>query len=360
VNLRAVEATISGLKLAGLVIHNCPNFVYLTGVRMRTFERPAFFVTNGRENLLIAPALDRERLRGFERAGGRVVTYGDGESPTKVLEDVAGSLGLIGEAVGYDSSIPQREFRELSKIFGEGRLVDASDYLGALRYAKTGGELELIKRAAAILDGVYRKVESNLETGLTEAMLSSLIVSWGMELGADDVFFAAVQAGENSAIPHHERSSRKLRRGDVIVIDVSLTYGNYFADLTRVFALGPIDSGVREKYAALIEAVMESASAAKPGTAASSLDRLARQILARRGLERHFIHRLGHGLGVEVHEPPYLAPSSTHVLAEGNVFTVEPGAYFPGRYGLRLERNLAIVGGEPEFLDSYQIEIVEK
>lgn len=350
---------ITELGLTGLVLHNSPNLVYLTGVNIKTFERPMFLVSNGEEHVLVAPKLDKEKLHRFEASGGKVVVYEDGADIEKLLASLAGSLGIESGQVGFDETVSLRVYRMLCRAIGEIRLVGITDELLRRRYVKRKDEIENIRRAVNILDEVYRKIEASLEPGLTEAMLSSLIVNWGMELGADEVFFSAVQAGENSAIPHHERSARKIRRGDVVVIDVSLTYNNYFGDLTRVFVLGPVDSKLRENYSVVKKTVEEAFSNVKPGRKASFIDDVARNYLSKHGLASFFVHRLGHGLGVEVHEPPYLSPTSNDILADGNVFTIEPGLYFPGRYGLRLERNVAVLGGEPVYLDSYDVDIVE-
>lgn len=354
------EEIINAHGLSGLVIHNSPNLVYLTGVNIRTFERPLFFITNGKEHVIVAPKLDEGKLKRFEAGGGKVHVYEDGEDIEKTLRDIADSLGITGGKVGIDDSIKLRDYRMLCKIFGEGNLTSVTDYISRSRYSKREEELRNIKRAVGILDDVYRKVESNIEPGITEALLSSLINSWAMELGADETYFSAVQSGENSAIPHHERSSRKLMRGDVVVIDVSITYNNYFADLTRVFAIEPVDKRVKQHYEAVMRAVEEAFSSVRTGARASSVDKAARKLLEGFGLSQFFIHRLGHGIGVEVHEPPYLSPNSVDVLAEGNTFTIEPGVYFPGKYGLRLERNVALTQDGPVFLDRYDVTMITR
>lgn len=348
------------MGLSGLLLHNSPNLVYLTGVNIKTFERPLLLVSNGVEHVLLAPKLDKDKLHHFEAVGGKVVIYEDGADIEKLLASIIGSLGITGGYVGIDETISLRMYRMLCRVIGENRLMSITESLLKRRYIKRKDEIENVRKAVNILDDIYRKIEANLEPGITEAQLSSLIVNWGMELGADEVFFSAVQAGENSAIPHHERSARKIKRGDVIVIDVSLTYNNYFGDLTRVFALGPVDNSVKETYKFVKEAVEEAFSNIRPAQKASVIDNFSRNYLGKYGLASYFIHRLGHGLGVEVHEAPYLSPTSNDVLVEGNVFTIEPGVYFPGKYGVRLERNVVIQGGEPIYLDKYDVDIIER
>lgn len=350
---------ISELGLSGLVIHNSPSLVYLTGINIRTFERPMFFISNGHEHFLLAPRLDKEKLSRFEKSDGKIWIFNDGDSLDDSISNLANSLGLSNGPVGFDSSISFKNYRLLSKIFGEQRLVDISEYIAKSRYSKSKIEISSIQRAVSIIDEIYRRIESTLEPGLSEALLSSLIQNWGLELGADEVFFSAVQAGENSAIPHHERSSRMMKRGDVIVIDISLTYDNYYGDLTRVFALGPIHDKVKERYEMIMKAVNEAFIHVKPGIQARVIDKAARASLSTVGLADYFIHRLGHGIGIEVHEPPYLTSTSNDVLVDGNTFTIEPGIYFPGEYGLRLERNVAILHGEPIYLDRYDISLIE-
>lgn len=355
-----IRRLMSQAGLDGLLVHNSPTLVYLTGVRVKTFERPMFLLTNGSTHYLFAPMLEKGKLERFERSGGKLVLYEDGADVVRVVKAGVEDLGLGRARLGIDETMELRYYKALKEMLERVEFVGVNEHVRSLRYVKSGEEIASIRKAVMIIEEVLSRLEKELEPGLSEAYLRALASGWCLEAGAEEVYFFAVQAGENSAVPHHEASSRRLRKGDVVVVDVSVVYNNYFGDLTRVFVLGEASADIRRRYGAIKRAVEGAVRSVRIGARASEIDAIARGILGENGLDRYFVHRLGHGLGVEVHEEPYLAPRSTNILAEGNVFTVEPGVYFEGEYGLRLERDVAVVEGEAVYLDErFTVDLVE-
>jgi Xaa-Pro dipeptidase len=159
-----------------------------------------------------------------------------------------------------------------------------------------------------------------------------------------------VQFGPNTALPHQEPTDKRLRRGDAVVIDVSAAYQGYFGDLTKSFFYGEAPEEYKAVYAAVEEAQRAALQSARPGASAGEVDRAARSVIETRGYGPYFIHRTGHGLGLEIHEAPDVSPGSRDVLKPGAVFTIEPGIYLPGKFGVRLEIDVHITDQGAEVL----------
>jgi Xaa-Pro aminopeptidase len=184
------------------------------------------------------------------------------------------------------------------------------------------------------------KLPDVLQAGMTEKELARFIVEDAMSAGADEVE-PMVQSGARAADPHSETSSRKIRRGESVVVDVVSSYGGYAADITRTFALGN-DSSVEKVYGSVLASQTKAVESAGVGVPTGKVDAAARESLKGEGLAKYFIHRTGHGLGLEVHEAPYIVPGGRERLATGMVFTVEPGVYVPGELGVRIEDDIVM------------------
>jgi Xaa-Pro aminopeptidase len=220
------------------------------------------------------------------------------------------------------------------------KVKPADDTLQGVREIKEADELELIKKSASILSKAILKVPDVLKAGMTEKELARFILEDAMESGADEVD-PMVQSGARAADPHSETSSRKIRRGESVVVDVVSSYGGYAADITRTFVLGN-ESSVEKAYESVLASQVKAIDNAVVGVTTGTVDAAARNSLKKEGLAKYFIHRTGHGLGLEVHEAPFIVSGGRERLESGMVFTVEPGVYIPGRLGVRIEDDIAI------------------
>jgi Xaa-Pro dipeptidase len=328
---------ISGVE--AILIASPPSIKYFTGISFESYERPIILYYNDGETSTIVPKLERGRTKDVP---DNIIYYDDGENPWVIAKNLLEDAFSKAKKVGVEHSLPHNIFKLITRSVGTKRITDISPYITELRAVKTRDEIELIRKAAEIIERIYSWIEDNVSVGMNERDVSLDVIRVGESLGADNVVFAAVQSGPNSSIPHHERSGRTISPDDVIVIDVALSYQGYYADLTRVFIAGKPMKDVAYKYSFLEDIVSKAVQEGGKGILASSLDRFVRRELKKKGLLEYFIHRTGHGLGVEVHEPPYISPDSKDMLREGMVFTIEPGIYFPGRYGLRLETDVLV------------------
>ncbi len=338
-----------------IIVSSGPNLRYLIGLSVETFERPFLLLSSMDKSVLLAPEMERERLS--KAPVDDFLFYTDEKNPYQILgEYIQKEMDEKIKVVGVDSHIKFWLYYNVRKLLPNKEFIDIGGVFLESRLKKNREEIKRIEKAVKIIEDIYKKLENILSTGMTEIEVSYEIMKIGESLGSDHIVFAAVQSGPNSAIPHHERSLRKIEKNDVIVIDIALSYDGYYGDLTRVFVLGKSPSDFKEKYSIIRRAVEKAVDTVKPGYPAKNIDSVAREYLTEYGLERYFIHRTGHGLGLEVHERPYIAPQSTDVLEEGMVFTIEPGVYFTGRYGLRLETDVVVSEDDVRVLDKYSWE----
>ncbi len=241
-------------------------------------------------------------------------------------------LAFEGGDVSYDY------YRRLKKALGGKGLVSFSKRLEKLRVRKSKGEIGCIRKAIQILEKGFDYAAQKMAPGVRERDLAISIEGELKKNGAESLSFDIIVAsGKRSALPHGKASSKIIRKGDLVVLDMGVSYGGYHSDKTRTFMIGSVSAKKRGIYGIVKEAQRRAIEAVRPGMAASELDSIAREYIAEKGYGRYFGHGTGHGIGLEVHEPPYIAPGSGDVLEEGMVFTVEPGIYVPGLGGVRIE-----------------------
>jgi D-alanyl-D-alanine dipeptidase len=217
------------------------------------------------------------------------------------------------------------------------RLAMATPVLRPLRLLKDEAEIDLLRRAAHAADRVFERITSVGLEGRTEREVAGMLNDLLVDEGHDAPAFTIVASGPHGASPHHEPDRRRIARGDLVVLDFGGTIKGYYSDITRTLAVGEPDAERRAAYEAVRVAQESGVQAVQPGTMTGAVDRATRSALERAGYGPYFVHRTGHGLGLEVHEPPYLVSGDETVLQPGMVFSVEPGVYLPGRFGVRIE-----------------------
>jgi Xaa-Pro aminopeptidase len=236
-------------------------------------------------------------------------------------------------------------FRFLDQLmkFSRPQFQNAEPSLQRIREIKDEQEVRYLKRSASILSETFLMIPSMLKPSLRETELGREIAQAIRANGAGTAGEILVQTGKSSADPHHIASSRRIRRKDPIVIDTSCTFEGYYADITRTFMIGN-DNKFEDMYSRVLEAQIQAIKESKPAVETGVVDRAARESLRQNGLGKYFIHRTGHGLGLEVHETPYIIENGREVLQPGMAFTIEPGVYIPSKLGIRIEDNIITTG----------------
>lgn len=335
--LRAARAATAEAGLAGLVITPGYDLRYLVGSRAQTFERlTALVVPADGEPTVVVPRMELAALKdsAVVELGLRVRDWVDGDDPYALVAEVFGG-GRVATAV--TDSMPALHLLPLAEVFGEVPVL-ATDVLRRLRMIKDAAEIDALRKAGAAIDRVHARVPEFLVPGRTEADVAADIAESIVAEGHSEVAFIIVGSGPNGADPHHECSDRVLQAGDVVVVDIGGPYEpGYNSDSTRTYSIGQPADDVAARYAVLQRAQEAAVAAVRPGVTAEQIDAAAREVLAAEGLAEAFVHRTGHGIGLSVHEEPYIVAGNDLPLEEGMAFSVEPGIYFPGSWGARIE-----------------------
>jgi Xaa-Pro aminopeptidase len=338
-------------ELDQLFVSDLTNVRYLTG----------FTGTNGACLVAGDERIFFTDFRYTERAEREVGE--EWERPEAERELVPQIAARMSGKVGFeDAKLSVRQLARLEAAVGEDAdLVPAGDLVEQLRAAKEPEEIERIAAAAELTDGVYRWALERGLAGRTERDITRACEARIRELGAEPSFPPIVAAGENGALPHAEPGDREIRQGELVVFDMGAELDGYCSDGTRTYATGEPGEEAREVYDLTLTAQLAALGAIRAGASGKEVDAVAREIIAEAGHGDQFGHGLGHGVGLEVHESPRLATTSEDELREGNVVTVEPGIYLPGRFGIRIEdlivltadghRNLSGLAKELEIVD---------
>jgi Xaa-Pro aminopeptidase len=314
------------------------SIAYLTGFSAEPHERLMGLAIGPGGSVLVVPGLEQESAERQTR-GVEVVAWSDGTNPYTAA---AGALGRVGRLAVEKHHLTLAVAERLQEVAGTGELVDIGASIRELRRRKSPEELELLQRAAEITDRVTAAILGSLRAGQTELEVASRINSLIGAEGAVPSFETIVQSGPNSAEPHARPSSRALAPGDFVLLDFGAAWRGYKADITRTVLVGEPDDRQREVYQAVLEAHDVALDRVRAGATAGDVDAAARVVIARAGYGDQFIHRVGHGLGLEVHEDPSLDPGSGVELELGMVITVEPGIYVPGWGGVRIEDDAVV------------------
>lgn len=328
------------------------NMQYLTGLSFHLMERPIVLLhTAGKKSILIAPELERAKAES-SNLNIELFTYAeDLDSRMEAFKNASASVGRNVVRVGIEPlGMRFHELALLKEIAPTWEYVPASELLAALRLIKNEAEVALMRQAVAIAESALLETLGLIELGMTEREVEAELVLQLLRAGSDPnlPFNPIVASGPNSALPHASPSSRKLESGDLLILDWGARVGGYISDLTRTFALEMIEPELETIHLIVQQANDAGRDAVQPDVLCGSIDQVTRNVIESAGYGEYFIHRTGHGIGLEAHEAPYIMADNQRKLATGMTFTVEPGIYLPGRGGIRIEDNLVVTeeGGE--------------
>ena len=339
----AAEARKAGVDV--VVISPGADLRYFAGRSVSSHERLSALVVpaDGRPHMVV-PALERAGWSGsaVESLGIPFVTWIDGSDPYRA---VAGLLPAAPAVLAVDYTMPAVHALGLSGALPGSRLTLAGGIIAELRMRKSADEVAALAQVGAAIDRVQARVGEWLRAGRTEAEVAADIGAALVAEGHTAADFVIVGSGRNGASPHHEASPKVIEPGDPVVIDIGgPNAAGYFSDCTRTYRVdGPSDAEFEAVYDIVHRAQQAGIDAVRPGVPAESIDRAARAVIESAGYGDYFITRTGHGIGLEVHEHPYLVAGNHQTLEEGMAFSIEPGIYLPGRFGVRIE-DIVVVG----------------
>ncbi|GAB7095102.1 Xaa-Pro peptidase family protein [Halolamina litorea] len=343
---RAAQERLRERGDAGLVLFPSRNLRYLAGYSEDPAERHLLlFVPAEGEPVFFVPALSSEQI-GEASWVDDVRTWDDAEDPVPRIADIAEEIGLVGGNVLVDDTMWALFTQDLRAALPGATFGLASEVVGALRVRKDDAEIDAMRRAGAVTDETVRDLRELGEdaVGMTEAELADEIEARLEANGGTGVSFdTIVGSGPNGAKPHHHHSDREIEAGEPVVLDFGTRVDGYPSDQTRTLVFGGEPSeAVREVHTVVQEAQRAGVEAVEPGVTAEAVDAAARDVIEDAGYGEEFIHRTGHGVGLDVHEEPYIVEGNDRELEPGMVFSVEPGIYLPGEFGVRVEDLLVV------------------
>lgn len=324
------------------------HMAWLAGIRPHSDERPLLLCVSPSYAGLLMPSLEAESVR--QHTSLPFHCWSDNEGPVHAFRQLLTEAGaenasslVLDETMRADfAALVQDALPQASRQF-------CTSTVGALRLRKGDDEYTLLKQSARVADQAMQQAWAGMKPGMTELDVAAIIKQSFKDSDAHTLF-TIVGTGANGAFPHHQTGNTVLQPGDAVVMDIGANHQHYPSDITRSAVIGHKPEGYDEIHALVENAVQAAMAAAKPGVKASDVDQAARSVIESAGYGEYFMHRLGHGLGIEVHEPPYLTTSSQTVLEEGMVFSIEPGIYLPNRFGIRLEDIVILRADGPEIL----------
>ena len=334
--MRRAVTDAENAGLDGLLITPGPELVWFTGYQPTAItERLTVLVlSQDQEPTLVVPALERPDAEAAE--GSRsisIVDWADGEDPfaaARVFIRDDATMGISDSAwamhlLGLQDTVPGSAYRSLTQS------------LPMLRAVKDANELARLQGAGAAADATYEQILGVRFAGRKETEVAADLARLLREFGHEQVDFTVVGSGPNGANPHHEAGERVIEVGDAVVLDFGGLMNGYGSDTSRTVCVGEPSAEVREVHDIVRHAQQAGVDAVRPGIACQEIDRAARQVIMDAGYGEQFIHRTGHGIGTTTHEPPYMIEGEEQPLVPGMCFSVEPGIYLAGHFGVRIE-----------------------
>jgi Xaa-Pro aminopeptidase len=349
--MQQVARSAEAAGLAGVVVTPGPDLVWLTGYRPTAItERLTMLVLRPDEQpSLLVPVLERPDVESAE--GAAVVTlvdWADGTDPYRAAVPLLRAVGTYGisdsawalHLLGFQRELPDTAYRSLTEC------------LPMMRAVKDSSEVARLEAAGAAADAAYAEIIRMPFAGRRETEVAADLAALLRRLGHEQVDFTVVGSGPNGANPHHEAGERVIQNGDTVVLDFGgLMYG-YGSDTTRTVSVGEPSAEVIAVHQVVRQAQQAAFEAVRPGVACQDIDRVARRVITDMGYGERFIHRTGHGIGVTTHEPPYMVEGEAQPLVPGMCFSIEPGVYLPGRFGVRIEDIVVVTEHEGRRLNN--------
>jgi Xaa-Pro aminopeptidase len=327
------RACMEALAIDVLLLSVGPDLPYLTGYEAMPLERLTMLVLpKDGEAVLIVPRLEAPRVHECSDVF-TLRAWEETEDPVRLVADHVGGASVV--AVGDHTWA--RFVLALQTVLPAASFVPASPVTAPLRSIKDAAEIAALQAAARTVDEIAEAIRREPFGGRTERDLHRELVERMLDGGHERANFAIVASGPNAASPHHDAGDRVIQPGDVVLCDFGGTMKGYCSDITRMYCVGEPPSEIRDAYDVLVAAQESAVTAATVGTPCRDIDAAARSVLSQADLADWFVHRTGHGIGMEAHEDPYVVADNDTPLEAGHVFSIEPGVYLDGRFGLRLE-----------------------
>ncbi len=356
-NLISIKDKLTALMkergVKALVLSPSMNMLYTTGFNTFPGERLLVSILDASgEVIFVIPKMYEQEVMG-KAVFDRIISWDDSQDPGKILEVLCNEKGYAGSTIAMEDTMWFIAFERIYEAFKQARFIKASSIIGELRKHKTADEADKMRKSSELADKAVGRIIPMIKAGMRETEVRDILeAELKMQGMSSPSFDTIIGSGPNSALPHYTA-------GDSIVIDFGGVFQGYCSDMTRTVMLGKATPEYREVYETVKEAQRKAVETVRPGMKASEIDAAARSYIAEKGYGDYFIHRTGHGIGMEVHEEPYISDISKSILQPGMVFSIEPGVYLPGKFGVRIEDLVMVTETGVEVLNKYTKELIE-
>jgi len=330
-------------KIDCVLLTSLPNLKYYLNYPGISFERfcCGLISIETQKTALVMPKLDEGK--SAQSSAENIFPWTDSQGYEGAFGDALKSIGTKSTNFGCEDWITLYLMESVRKVKHRARFQSISTTISDQRLIKSSEEIDSIRGSTSKLGKGYKLIPEILNERRTEIETSFEIKRALTNLGETEIDFCGVQSGPNSAIPHSLTSNRLLRSGDMVVVDISCTdESGYYADFTRTYSIGRASELQKKVYDVVKEAQSMGVMTSRPNILAKAVDGVTRTVIEKAGYGEYFVHRTGHGLGLEVHEAPWISASNSTRLRSGMIFTIEPGIYLPGKFGVRIEDNLVL------------------
>ena len=354
-HLNEIQDWLQTNEMEAAILTSTENVFYCSGFYSDPHERLlALAIFANSEPFLVCPQME---VPDAKQAGwqGEIIGYTDIENPWEKVKHAVTQRGITFKKIAIEKEHMNVErYENIQHYFNSPTLVSAEEKLQRMRMIKSEDEMVKIREACRLADMAIEVGVSEIREGKTEMEILAAIEFEMKKIGVSQMSFSTmVLTGKNGASPHGIPGMTKVKRGDLVLFDLGVVYEGYCSDITRTVAFGDINDKQAEIYETVLKAQEAAVAASKPGVACSEIDLTARNIIRNQGYGDYFPHRLGHGLGISVHEYPSLTETNTLKLQPGMVYTIEPGIYVPDVAGVRIEDDLYITETGSEILTKY-------
>ncbi len=318
----------------------------------------ALFLLSDKKYFYISPKLTYEEVRKKLDDDANIYKWGDHEDFANIVVDAMNDYKLAGNNIGVNNGIVAINLIDIKEKINT-KFVNGHSILEKLRIIKDESEIEKLRKAAKLADEVMGETIDYIHPGITEKNIKKKIEELFMQKGADGLSFEPIIAsGPNSSMPHYCEDSRVIQEKDLIILDLGCKYKGYCSDISRTVFVGGITDEEKKVYDIILRANKAGEETAKQGVKAEDVDKASRDVIESEGYGEYFLNRTGHGIGISVHEAPYIKTGNKQILERGMAFSIEPGIYIPNKFGMRIEDIVVIGTDGPEVLNNYTKEII--
>ncbi|WP_142413985.1 M24 family metallopeptidase [Hathewaya massiliensis] len=347
-------------NLDAIIIGPSSDLEYLLDFSPAPDERfQALFLLSNGDYFYVTPELNYEEILHKLGSDAKYYVWSDGNGFVDSVIEGLKDYGLMGKNIGVNCAIRAINMLDVAEKF-DGKFFNAHNLLEEFRIVKSEEDIEKMRIAAQMADKVMEELAKFIKPGLTERDIKEKVYETFDKLGAEGVSFEPIiSSGPNSSMPHYNGDSRVIEEQDLVILDLGCKYKGYCSDTSRTFFIGGITDEQREVYEIVKKAHWDAETFAKQGVTCGEVDKKARDVIKEAGHGEHFLNRTGHGIGYSVHEAPYIKENNPLVLEPGMAFSIEPGIYIPGKFGMRIE-DIVVIGkdGKPEILNKFTRDIV--